>query len=177
MCIRDSTRGTLCPELVSRPDLVQHIDAILAQATAAEPNDRHAKIGDLWSAIDRVLRAANEPAFSSPPPPDRLAMSGPRSGAVAPPSNPLLRTARESGPPRGDAQIASPASWQWRVRVPSVQAGAARAATFDPSGAKAYAVGTTGVMVWKEQTGWVRLAQPFDEAGGACGLALSLIHI
>jgi eukaryotic-like serine/threonine-protein kinase len=165
------TRGALCPELLARPDLVQHVDAILAKATAAEPNDRHATIGDLWGALDRVLRAASEPAFSSPPPPDRLAMSEPRSVAASRASNPLVRTARESAPPRDDAQTASPASWQWRVRVPSVHAGAARAATFDPVGSKAYAIGTAGVMVWKEQTGWVRLAPPLDDGGGSLGLA------
>jgi serine/threonine protein kinase len=164
------TRGTLCPELASRPDLVHHLDAILARATAAEPNDRHSKVGDLWGAIERVLRAATE-AVSTPPPPEAMTAvtPAPRS-AVAPPSNPLLRTARQSLPLRDDAQVASPGAWQWRVRVPSVHAGAARAATFAPAGERAYAIGTAGVMMWKERTGWVRLA-PADAGGGvAAGL-------
>lgn len=169
------TRGTLCPELVARPDLVHHLDAIFAQATAAEPNDRQAKIGDLWGTIDRVLRAAIEPPSTSAPPPDALT-PGPRS-AVAPPSNPLLRTARQSVPPRDDAQLASPSAWQWRVRVPSVHAGAARAATFAPTGERAYAVGTAGVMMWKERTGWVRLAPPLGSGGVAGGLVGGLAWI
>jgi len=163
------TRGALAPELLARPDLVQHLDAILARAMAAEPNDRPATIGDLWSAVDRVLRAATEPASMSSPPPGRVMTPGPGPAAVAP-SNPLLRTARESAPPRDDAQVASPRSWQWRVLVPSVRAGAARAAMFDPIGQRAYAIGPGGVMVWKERTGWARLAA-LDDAGVACGVA------
>jgi len=160
------TRGVLCPELASRPDLVQHVDTILAQATAAEPNDRPAKIGDLWASLDRVLRAANEPAFSSPPP---GAVATGSQHTVGPPSNPLVRTARESAPSPADAQVASPRSWQWRVLVPSVQGGAARAATFDPKGERAHAMGTAGAMVWKERTGWTRLGS-IDGAFVASGL-------
>lgn len=163
------TRGSLCPELMARPDLVQHLDAILAQATAAGPNDRPAKIGELWGSLDRVLRAATEPAFTSSPPPGAVMTPGPRS-AVGPHSNPLLRTARESAPTSDDAQVATPRSWQWRVCVPSVHAGAARAATFDPTGERAYAIGNGGVMMWKQRTGWTRLAS-LDDAGNAGGLA------
>jgi serine/threonine-protein kinase len=162
------TSGAICPELRARPDLVQHVDAILAQATAAEPNDRPAKIGELWSAVERVLRAASEPVLSSAPPP-RVMASAPSLAVVGASSNPLLRTARQSVPPQDDRHAATPASWQWRVRAPSIHAGAARAAAFDPVGDKAYAVGDVGVMVWKERTGWVRLAPSVDARLG--GLA------
>jgi len=164
------TRGALCPELSSRPDLVDHLDAILAQATAAEPNDRPANIGELWGSLDRVLRAATGPAFASSPPPAGVTTPGPWS-ASGPPYNSLLRTARESPVPSSDdAQVASPRSWQWRVRVPSGHAGAARVATFHPAGDRAYAIGIAGVMVWKEPTGWTRLAA-LDDPGVAGGLA------
>jgi len=56
------------------------------------------------------------------------------------------------------------------VRIPSVHAGAARAATFDPLGERAYALGNAGVMVWKDRTGWAHLGPSLD-AGAAGGLA------
>ncbi len=60
------TRGSLAPELAARPDLVERLDALIAQATAAEPGDRHASIKDFWGEVERLLRAAME-RVSSPP--------------------------------------------------------------------------------------------------------------
>jgi serine/threonine protein kinase len=174
------TRGTLAPELAARPDLVERLDALIAQATAAEPDDRHATVGEFWGAVERVLRAAMERA-SSPPAPAivRMPTPSPMSAAALQRAgdraalDALGRTERESSsPPPGpaDARLASPAAWYWRVRSPPAGAGAAVAAVLDASGEEAYACGGAGLLRWQSQA-WTRLPSGPPELAGVRGLA------
>jgi serine/threonine-protein kinase len=171
------TRGALPPQLAGRADLVERLDAILAQATAAEPNDRHATVQEFWSGVEAILRAAAEQS-STPPAPVRLgtspmaAVGGPRTrdpGGV----DPLGRTERQSAPPRDELRIANPASWKWHLRVPAVGAGVAHAAAFDPTGEQAHAVGNAGFMRWDGGRAWARLAAPTQEMGLVRGMTWS----
>jgi serine/threonine protein kinase len=157
------SRGALPQELSSRADLVERLNAVLQRATAAEPNERHANITDLWAALDPILRAAAERRSFSPvglaaaPSPD---VAAPAAQKVT--ANNDLRTAetvevaQKSGSGGTETQLTSPAAWKWRVCVPPVRAGAVRVAIFEPSGDHAVALGPTGLVRW-EGTAWTRL--------------------
>jgi serine/threonine protein kinase len=54
------SRRSLPQELVTRPELVTRLDAVLLRATAADPGERHASITELWAAVEPILRAASE---------------------------------------------------------------------------------------------------------------------
>ena len=175
-----SSRGTLPPELATRRDVVERLDALLVRATSAEPGDRHATVAELWAAIDPLLRAASERRSFSPssmvaapsvePAP---ASSLPPTPAPAEGNGPTQETAARSAPhPEAEALLSNPASWKWRVCNPPVRAGAVRAATFDPGGAHAYAIGSTGVTRW-DGSGWTRVVtNPEIDARAARGVAL-----
>ena len=160
------SRVQLPPELATRPDLVERLDAVLVRATAAEPNERHASIGELWAALDPLLRAAAERRSFSPmgglatAPSQRPAAPSAKAQVEAAGSKveTLETTSRTSPSQReGEVQLASPAAWKWRVCVASVRGGAVRAAAFDPGGDTAVAIGPTGLVRW-EGNGWQRLA-------------------
>jgi serine/threonine-protein kinase len=161
-------RGALPQELSTRPELVERLDAILVRATAAEPNERHASITELWAAVEPVLRAAAERRSFSPmgmraaPSADVPAVSSksapPRSGVR---TNDMEMTARQASSPESDSQLANPSAWKWRVCVPPVRAGAVRAAAFQPVGDQAMAIGPTGIVRW-EGSSWTRLPVATD---------------
>jgi serine/threonine protein kinase len=174
------TRGRLAPELKDRPDLVERVDAVLAQATAAEPTERQATIADMWTAMERVLRTATERA-SSPPPAGHRPTPGPMSAAalaaqqaMSPEAlEALMRTTPEEskrGDPAADARLASPSAWYWRIRQPAVTPGVATSAVLDPAGEGAYACGSNGLMRWQSQ-GWRPVAKSFRDVGLVRGLA------
>jgi serine/threonine-protein kinase len=163
----NGSRVQLPPELATRPDLVERLDAVLVRATAAEPNERHASIGELWSAIDPLLRAAAERRSFSPgsglavAPSQRPPVPSGKAPAEGSRGDTLETTARQTPSQReADAQLASPAAWKWRVCVAPVRGGAVRAAAFDPGGDAAIAIGPTGLVRW-EGGGWTRL--PLDQ--------------
>ncbi|HEY8039532.1 MAG TPA: serine/threonine-protein kinase [Polyangiaceae bacterium] len=173
-----NVRGALPQELAMRRELVERLDAILVRATAAEPADRQASIGELWGTVEPLLRAASERRSFSP-----VAVGAPSTTPAAPgrpgpaegemrPGETLDTTARTSTtPPDTDAQLASPAAWKWRVCVPSVRAGAVRTAAFDAGGEAAVAIGATGIVRW-EGAAWTRLSStPELDARGVRGLA------
>jgi serine/threonine protein kinase len=174
-----SSRITLPPELATRPDLVDKLEALLLRATAAEPNERFGSIGELWNAVDPLLRAASERRSFSPmglaaaPSADPAPTASSTSSAREPRSIETLETAQRQSPSQrdADAQLASPVAWKWRVCVPSVRTGAVRAAAFDPGGDHAVAIGATGLVRW-EGTAWTRLALPPEvDARAVRGLA------
>ena len=169
----------LAPELAARPDLVERLDAVIAQATAAEPGDRHSSIKELWGAVDRVLRSAMERAPSAPAVSPRMPTPSPMSAAAMQsamgPQVPqaLERTTpdapKESDDDAGRASLASPRAWYWRVRLPPVAAGVAAAAVFDPSGEQACACTAGGLLRWQGQ-GWTRLPAVLPDAKSVRGL-------
>jgi len=146
------TRGTLPPDLAHQRDLVERLDAIIVRATAAEPNERHASIDELWGEVEPVLRGASE-RRSFAPPGDAAAASR-QAGLLE-----TLETTHQQAAPEGDAKLANPAAWAWRARVPPVRAEAAKSAAFDPSGEAAVAVGSAGLLRW-DGTGWTQVALP-----------------
>jgi serine/threonine-protein kinase len=147
------TRGALPPELAQRRDLVERLDAILVRATAAEPNERHASIDELWGDVEPVLRGASERRSFGPQAGDAAGAS--RQAALLE----TLETTNQQSAPEADAKIANPAAWTWRVRVPPVRAGAAKSAAFDASGEAAVAVGASGLLRWAG-AGWTQVALP-----------------
>jgi len=154
-------RTALPPELAARPDLVDRLDALLVRATAAEPSDRPGSIGELWGAVEPVLRAISDRRSVAP---DAAAVAD-TGRAGAPPSagsfdgRATVDTSTRPSMIAADAQLASPTAWKWRACVPSVRAGAARAAVFDPRGDTAVAIGPNGLARW-EGPGWARLPTP-----------------
>ncbi len=167
------TRGALPHELAMRPDLVEQIDALIMRATAAEPSERPASIGELWAGVEPALRAASErpslpdgnvhasvdiaTAVDIPTPPPggpRLVSGVRRPGEVTDASPHRPRTSQEV-----DAEPSRPASWAWRVRLASSSAGSVRSAVFEPGGEGAVAVGPAGFASW-EGTGWSRSPSP-----------------
>jgi serine/threonine-protein kinase len=153
-------RAPLAPELASRPEVIEQLDAILARATAAEPRERQASIAELWSTVEPLLIAAAERRSfapmgraSSPPEPPatsaRLAHSDPLGQGET-----LEVTVRKSS--HEDDVLARPASWRWSVSVPAIRPGAIRTATFDPQGQSAMAIGPTGLVRWDGRA-WTRV--------------------
>jgi serine/threonine-protein kinase len=173
------TRGVLPPELVIRPDIVEKLDAIFAKATAAEPGDRPASVAELWGSVEKLLRAALEKP-SAPPPTARApaAPTPPPLTAVAPQRSArpeglqVDRSARESAPPPDESRvrIASPASWYWRVRTPSMGPGKVSAAVLDPSGEQAFVSGSAGFLAWQPTNGWSWVTPAPGEPGAVRGL-------
>jgi serine/threonine-protein kinase len=157
-----SARSPLGPELVNRPELVEQLDAILARATAAEPRERYASINELWSTVEPLLVAAAErrsvlPMVRPSSPPGDAPVASARLAQSDPlPLGETLEVAVRKVAEEGDA-LARPAAWKWSVSVPAIRAGAVRAATFDPSGQSAMAVGPTGLARW-EGRAWARVA-------------------
>jgi serine/threonine-protein kinase len=147
------TRGALPPELAQRRDLVDRLDAIIVRATAAEPNERHASIDELWGEVEPVLRGASERRSFGPPAGDGGTASR-QAGLLE-----TLETTHQQGAPESDAKLANPAAWTWRVRVPPLRAGAAKSAAFDASGDAAVAVGAAGLLRWAG-AGWTQVPLP-----------------
>ena len=147
------TPGALAPELASRPDVVDRLQHILVRATSAEPVDRHGSISELWGELEPLLRSVSERGSVAPGRP------APGEGQS------LMETLETRGRPRSTAEVdprlANPAAWSWRVRVPPVRAGAARAASFDLSGGSALAIGTAGLLRWGGGA-WARLTEPAE---------------
>jgi serine/threonine-protein kinase len=162
-----NARGALPPELATRKDLIEKLEAVLVRATAAEPSDRQASVNELWDALEPLLRAASERG-SFPP-----GGSGPVSPSDATPkvfvsTQPALEapplvpsgsdtTRRQSLLPQDEAILANPARWKWRICVPPVRAGTVRTAAFDAKGEAAIAVGPNGLLLW-EVDSWSRLS-------------------
>jgi eukaryotic-like serine/threonine-protein kinase len=174
-------RAGLPHELAMRADLVEQLDALIVQGTAAEPGERHASIGELWASCEPLLRAASErpaaPAGTSatvaggtttvadtpttvdlPTPPMR-GDPGPWQPLPAvdpsrPPYRPSPRVSQADGAP------VDPSGWSWHLRVPPVRAGAVRSAVLVPSGDVSVAVGEAGLIVWQSagSPGWVSLS-------------------
>jgi serine/threonine-protein kinase len=162
------TRGALPPELTTRKDILEKLDAILVRATSAEPSDRHASATELWDAIEPLLRTASERRSFPPPPlgaatlstpdePPKMYAAGPRPARDARMPAGLDATSRQSFAPPTEAQLASPAWWKWRVCAAPVRAGAVRAAAFDARGETAIAVGPNGLLHWEGEV-WSRLS-------------------
>jgi serine/threonine protein kinase len=163
-----STRGVLPRELAMRPEAISGLDALLVRATASEPTERHASIGELWRAVEQVLGAASERP-SPPLPPTGLAVAIETATAIDLPA-PLAAAShpawegspeeraggwrRSSEPPELNAKLPPPAFWRWRVRVPPLRTAAVRAALFDPGGESAIAVGASGFLRW-ESSEWI----------------------
>jgi serine/threonine protein kinase len=176
-----SSPGSLPPELATRSDLVDRLDAILVKATAAEPGERHASIVDLWAALDPVLRAASERrSYSSSGLPSAATSAEGSKGPMASTAtesngSQTVETAQRSPssvPAEVEVLLANPASWTWRVCTPTVRAGAVRAAAFDATGGHALAVGPAGLVRW-EGSGWTRITtHPEIDARAARGIAL-----
>lgn len=173
-------RGTLAPELQDRPDLVEKLDALLAQATASEPGDRQAAIQEFWTGVERIMRTAIEGASASPvvarrPTPGPMVASQVASAVAKRMSpeglDPLSRTKREGSQPPAetDPRLASPTAWYWRIRQPPVASGVAAAAVFDASGETAYAFGSSGLVRWQAQ-GWRPVAKSLGDPGAVRGL-------
>jgi eukaryotic-like serine/threonine-protein kinase len=145
--------GNLPPELASRPDLVDRLQAVLVRATAAEPGDRQHTVGEFWGEIEPLLRAVSDRRSQAP-------------GSVVTTDGPSLHetletTAQQKPAAEADPKLANPAAWTWRVRVPSVRGGAARAAAFDASGESAIAIGAAGMLRWTGAA-WARLTEPAE---------------
>jgi serine/threonine-protein kinase len=144
----------LAPELTSRPDVVERLDQVLMRAMAAEPGDRHTGVSELWGEIEPLLRSLSERRSYAP-----------TSGVITNDGPNLLETlettAQQNRTAEADPRLANPAAWSWRVRVPSVRPGAARAAAFDPSGEVGLALGTAGLMRWSGGA-WTRLTEPAE---------------
>jgi serine/threonine-protein kinase len=161
-----NARGALPPELSTRKDLIEKLEAVLVRATSAEPSDRQASVTELWDALDPILRSAAErrsfppgPAVpgSSDVPPKGFAPP-PQSVPEHPPFTPGSDTTRrQSLMPANEALLASPARWKWRICVAPVRGGAVRTAAFGPSGDVAMAVGPNGLLRW-EGDGWSRIS-------------------
>jgi serine/threonine-protein kinase len=147
------TRGVLPRELAQQRDMVERLDAIIVRATAAEPNERHATIDELWGEVEPVLRGAAERRSFGPPAGDAAAASR-QAGLLE-----TLETTHQQAAPEVDAKLANPAAWTWRVRVPPVRAGAAKSAAFDSSGEAAVAIGSAGLLRWAG-AGWTQVALP-----------------
>jgi serine/threonine-protein kinase len=158
------SRGALPQELSTRPELVERLDAVLARATAAEPNERQASITELWAAVEPILRAASERrSFSAmglknaPLADVATSVSSNAPSAVEPRSVETLEvTSRRSPSPDADTRLASPAAWKWRICVAPVRPGTVRAGAFDSAGDTAVAIGPTGLVRW-EGSSWTRL--------------------
>jgi serine/threonine-protein kinase len=168
-------RGALAPELKDRPDLVDRLDAILSQATAAEPGERQASIQDLWTALERVLRTATERASSPRAPAIHSPTPAPMKAASPSPMSPealeaLSRTTPEASKRGGgDERLASPSAWYWRLRQPSVSPGLTTAAVIDAGGEVALACGSSGLMRWEGQ-GWRPVGKGLRDAASVRGL-------
>jgi serine/threonine protein kinase len=158
---RCAPRGHLAQELKERPDLVDRLDALFAQATAAEPGDRPASIQDFWTAVERVLRVAMDRAPSTGSPAVRQPTPGPMS-AVAMASMPnamspealeaLSRTSPEASKrAASEERLSKPTSWFWRIRQPSVTPGMTTTVAFDEAGESVFACGSNGLMRWDGQ--------------------------
>ncbi len=146
--------GNLPPELASRPDLIERLQAVVVRATSAEPVDRQGSIAELWGEVEPLLRGVSDRRSQAP------------GSAVITTDAPNLHetletTAQQKPAAEADPKLASPAAWTWRVRVPSVRGGAARAAAFDPSGESAIAIGASGLLRWSGGA-WSRLTEPAE---------------
>jgi serine/threonine-protein kinase len=161
-----ASRAPLPPELATRPEVVEQLDAILARATAAEPRERQGSIAELWSTVEPLLVAAVEgrsgPAKGgvrpSSPPEAAPVASGRVSNADPLAKGETLEVAVRKSAEDGDA-LARPAAWRWSVSVPAIRPGAVRVAAFEPGGQSATGVGPTGLVRWEGRT-WTRVADP-----------------
>jgi serine/threonine-protein kinase len=146
--------GNLPPELAARSDLVERLQAVLVRATASEPGDRHASVAELWAEVEPLLRSVSERRSYAP-------ASALKTSDGVNLAETFETTAQQNAAGEADPRIANPASWTWRVRVPSVRGGAARAAAFDPEGESAIALGAAGLLRWTGG-GWSRLTEPAE---------------
>ena len=157
----------LAPELASKPDLVDALDAQLGRALAADPKDRHGSAQEYWQSIEPLLRAVNEPRSAGTPYPSVLPISSedgtslPGGSAerrpITAPQAPMAKSSsagaaavKLSGAPlsrirTSDSAAANPAAWTWQVASPPVRQGAVRAAYFHPGGETILAVGPLGL--------------------------------
>jgi serine/threonine-protein kinase len=149
------TKGILPPELSVRPDLLAQLDVHFAKATAAEPDERHGSITELWSAVDPLLRQATERGSQAEPRAARMA-----SGIVEVPRPPPRhdKTARNLLP-LAESSLSNPAAWTWSVRAPSLHPGAVRAAAFEPGNEAALGIGSRGFVRW-QGSAWTHLNLP-----------------
>jgi serine/threonine-protein kinase len=176
-------RDFLAPELATRTDLVEALDAELGKALSADPTHRHDSIMAFWSAIEPSLKAALAPEDQSYRGP-RDAISGfeatakvqhseaqPQGGSgvqirmpgsVAPAASSGrdapsggMRTAEVPALSRPpEAQASSPAAWQWAVLTTPLAPQSIRAAWFAPSGDAAVAMTSSGILRW-ERGAWI----------------------
>lgn len=146
--------GHLPPELAARADLVERLQAVLVRATSSEPVDRHASIAEFWGEAEPLLRAVSERRSYAP----GSAIPSTENASL---HETLETTAQQKAPVEADPKLAHPAAWNWRVRVPSVRGGAARAAAFDPAGEAAMALGAAGLLRWSGGS-WSRLTEPAE---------------
>jgi hypothetical protein len=175
-------RDFLAPELGTRTDLVEALDADLGKALSADPTHRQDSVMAFWSAIEPSLKAALAPEDQSYRGP-RGAISGfeatakvqhgdaqhqgssgvqvrmpgsvgaARSAGDAPSGG--MRTAEPpalSRPP--EAQASNPAAWLWTVLTTPLSPHAIRAAWFSPSGDAAIAITSSGILRW-ERGAWI----------------------
>lgn len=155
--------GAIAPELAQRRDILDRLDAVLKRATSAEPGDRQASVGELWAEVEPLLRSVSERRSVAPGSMEAPAASG---GPGASSANANLYETLETTTQQGaqvdvDPKLGNPAAWTWRVRVPSVRGGAARAAAFDSKGEAAIAIGSAGLLRWSGGT-WTRVTEPSE---------------
>ena len=164
-----TTRGVLPREIATRPELLERLDALLLRATAAEPGERQASISELWTAVEGLLGMPSQ----RPSPPAGLvatAVDHPKPQIASPAVAPAGRSVRESADvttPHPDSlpetEYARPAAWSWRVRTPTLAAGAVVAALFDPTGESAGALTGGGLSLWQGSS-WTRVRSASDGA-------------
>lgn len=176
---------SLAPELASRRDVVEALDAQLGRALAADPKDRHATVQEWWQGVEPLLRSVNEPrATQTPypgaglpfantehaaPPPQGIAERRPLSGPPQQqiPSSRVVSSApgsRHSGAPLSrrpppDTAAGNPAAWSWVVASSPIQGASIRSAAFDATGESIVTVGPNG-MARFERGAWTQLEPP-----------------
>ncbi|MDP9036453.1 MAG: serine/threonine protein kinase [Myxococcota bacterium] len=153
-------RGALSPELDTNGGMIDRLDAIFARGMAAEPDERHATITELWEALDALLRVAEDDhaartsaaatsstldaAFGL----ELQRAAARRDGVYSPVKSSAYEpeTAVRVSPSPPEAP--DPASWKWRLCSGPRCAGFVTAAAFRADGSGAFGLGPNGLLRW-----------------------------
>lgn len=173
-------RASLAPELEASPSIVEALDRELSRALAADPNARHASAGELWSALEPALRAAEEKRSAprtpvspfestarasqvpaSPPAPCVVVRAANQAPIIASPSAPRIDV--RAAPPPPEAQASSRSAWSWSTLTGPTAQMSIRCAAFTPDAEAAIALTSTGLARW-DRGDWIPISLPSHAA-------------
>ncbi len=138
--------ATLSLELRHRPEVIATLDAQFARALAADPEQRHDSVHDLWNALEPVLRGVGAHAMSVS---DEL---------VDRRSNDSMLRAQEPAEAKA-VSLAADGVLRFQLLVPPMPRERLRGGAFSPDDGSVYAVGMNGL--YRARNGvWTHLPLP-----------------